>query len=257
MQIQKQLKCCLRNSISLSHNSHHHFHSTPPSLAKWKNKWNSNYVRYSVRQKRADAKKALKDLLYNSGCTKPFQDVGRAWETDRASSWDAEEDEDEDSHDSSRKSRPKKSKRSSRAAKVKARRMNFCEDFEDDSGNVFEATFGNKRYTWSSRPFWAEEPTEFVWRDKSKWTRNKTRVWDSTSETDEDVKPCFVGSYSDRMTLGLPPTGPLKIDDVKSAFRTSALKWHPDKHQGPSQAKAEEKFKQCVDSYNCLCKALS
>ncbi|RZC07614.1 hypothetical protein D0Y65_014744, partial [Glycine soja] len=57
--------------------------------------------------------------------------------------------------------------------------------------------------------------------------------------------------------LGLPPTGPLKIEDVKNAFQLSALKWHPDKHQGPSQAMAEEKFKLCVNAYKTLCNALS
>ncbi|PNX79985.1 heat shock protein binding, partial [Trifolium pratense] len=42
-------------------------------------------------------------------------------------------------------------------------------------------------------------------------------------------------SSSDRTILGLPPTGPLKIEDVKIAYHLSALKRHPDKHQGPSQ----------------------
>ncbi|KAL5145889.1 hypothetical protein HKD37_06G015830 [Glycine soja] len=66
-----------------------------------------------------------------------------------------------------------------------------------------------------------------------------------------------LGSCSDRTVLGLPPTGPLKIEDVKNAFQLSALKWHPDKHQGPSQAMAEEKFKLCVNAYKTLCNALS
>ncbi|ERN12959.1 hypothetical protein AMTR_s00040p00015720 [Amborella trichopoda] len=54
-------------------------------------------------------------------------------------------------------------------------------------------------------------------------------------DSDSDEDSCVVGSYSDRITLGLPSSGPLKIEDVKNAFRASALKWHPDKHQGPSQ----------------------
>ncbi|KAK9949966.1 hypothetical protein M0R45_005473 [Rubus argutus] len=49
----------------------------------------------------------------------------------------------------------------------------------------------------------------------------------------------------------------LKTEDVKKAFHLSALKWHPDKHQGPSQEMAAEKFKLCVNAYSSLCNALS
>jgi len=35
-------------------------------------------------------------------------------------------------------------------------------------------------------------------------------------------------------------------------FRASALKWHPDKHQGDSQTMASEKFKSCVEAYKSL-----
>ncbi|EPS64579.1 hypothetical protein M569_10202, partial [Genlisea aurea] len=65
------------------------------------------------------------------------------------------------------------------------------------------------------------------------------------------------GYYMDRKILGLPTAGPLYVNDVKAAFRESALKWHPDKHQGPSQGDAEEKFKKCVSAYKSLCSALS
>uniref|UniRef100_A0A453DJH8 J domain-containing protein n=1 Tax=Aegilops tauschii subsp. strangulata TaxID=200361 RepID=A0A453DJH8_AEGTS len=40
------------------------------------------------------------------------------------------------------------------------------------------------------------------------------------------------------------------------SFRASALRWHPDKHPGSSQAVAEEKFKLCVNAYNSLCTVL-
>ncbi|CAL1379866.1 unnamed protein product [Linum trigynum] len=59
-------------------------------------------------------------------------------------------------------------------------------------------------------------------------------------------------------TLGLPLSGPLEIEEVKNAFRESALKWHPDRsHQGDSQVAAAEKFKLCVSAYKSLSSALS
>ncbi|XP_062097033.1 dnaJ protein P58IPK homolog isoform X2 [Humulus lupulus] len=165
------------------------FHSTPVSCEKWKNKWNSdveggqqpskNYIRYATRQKRADAKKALKDLLNKSGASKfSFQDDDSMWRPGGQA----------DKSDNSRKKhKPKYSAKHAYKAQQK-----------------------------------------------------KTK-----------------GSSSDRTVLGLPLTGPLKLDDVKKAFRLSALKWHPDKHQGPSQAMAEEKFKHCAEAYNSLCKVVS
>ncbi|KAF9601588.1 hypothetical protein IFM89_020504, partial [Coptis chinensis] len=191
-----------------------------------------NLVVYEIRQRRADAKKALNDFIFSRG---------------------------------------------------NRRRKKFCADSDEESDNVFRATFGNRCYTWSFRdwdePSFQTSSAEFEWRDQSRWNKNRRRVWDSASDIDDDDvddKSCIVGSYSDRMVLGLPPTGPLKIDFVKSTFRSLALKWHPDKHQGPSQvrlyflcvlficqddrwhtiAQAEEKFKQCVNAYKALCNAL-
>ncbi|KAJ8551637.1 hypothetical protein K7X08_021652 [Anisodus acutangulus] len=81
----------------------------------------------------------------------------------------------------------------------------------------------------------------------------KRKLYEDFEEYPETVFQATFGSYSERAILGLPPRGPLKIEDVKNAFRLSALKWHPDKHQGPSQAAAEEKFKSCVTAYKSLC----
>ncbi|KAL2998590.1 hypothetical protein AAZX31_09G108100 [Glycine max] len=162
-------------------------------------------------------------------------------------------------------------------SKRKIRRECFFEDF-DGHEQIFQATFGNKWYTWSFNN-WRSSSSEhstsgFEWREHS----NRTNKWKNESDTEhEDDDSCCEGSSSDRTVLGLPPTGPLKIEDVKNAIRLSALKWHPDKHQGPSQvdsqptlletqyhlqtvfldAMAEEKFKLCVNAYKTLCNALS
>lgn len=105
----------------------------------------------------------------------------------------------------------------------KIRRESFVE--EDNDGQpeqVFQATFGNRWYTWSfsnMRGSSSEHSTNgFEWREHS---TNRTNKWKSASDaecddTDDDVSRC-VGSSSDRTILGLPPTGPLKIEDVKNA----------------------------------------
>lgn len=231
------------------------FHSTPCSCHNWKNKFNSdvnkgqqqskNHIKYITRQKRADAKKALNSLLYNSGASKfSFEDKygfqGRY----------------------SNKGQPKSGQRSGgkpqKKTKRKIRREGFSEDFDGHPEQIFEATFGNRCYTWSFNN-WRGSSSEhstsgFEWREHS----NTSNKWKNESDVeDDDDASCCVGSSSDRTILGLPPTGPLKIEDVKNAFRLSALKWHPDKHQGPSQAMAEEKFKLCASAYKTLCNALS
>ncbi|KAG4991282.1 hypothetical protein JHK87_024739 [Glycine soja] len=123
--------------------------------------------------------------------------------------------------------------------KRKIRRECFFEDF-DGHEQIFQATFGNKWYTWSFNN-WRSSSSEhstsgFEWREHS----NRTNKWKNESDTEhEDDDSCCEGSSSDRTVLGLPPTGPLKIEDVKNAIRLSALKWHPDKHQGPSQVDSQ------------------
>ncbi|KAE8691223.1 potassium channel SKOR-like [Hibiscus syriacus] len=97
----------------------------------------------------------------------------------------------------------------------------------------------------------------FEWREKRDWTNQRTEEQEIHSETESEDESYAVGSCSDRAILGLPLTGRLKLEDVKKAFRLSALKWHPDKHQGPSQAMAEEKFKTCAAAYKSLCHALA
>ncbi|XP_042492668.1 uncharacterized protein LOC122072165 [Macadamia integrifolia] len=270
----------LRNSFSQTCYSAS-FHSTPASLEKWKNKWNwaegrgqqpsKNYVRYATRQKRADTKRALKDLLYKSGSSKlSFEDESPTWGTTKSSGWETEEIDDSRGNGRQSESKNSSAKSNSRRSgagkgnrnKRKLRRDSFFDELNEHPETVFQATFGNRCFTWSFRSweeshFRSSSTTGFEWRDHSNRTNNRREEWETTSESDDDNESCVVGSYADRTILGLPPAGPLKIEDVKSAFHASALKWHPDKHQGPLQAKAEEKFKLCLDAYKSLCNALA
>uniref|UniRef100_A0A1D1Y5S8 DnaJ subfamily A member 1 n=1 Tax=Anthurium amnicola TaxID=1678845 RepID=A0A1D1Y5S8_9ARAE len=281
------------------------FHSTPVVFAKWKSKFDDkdggrgqrppkNYIRYVVRQKRADAKRALKDLL-NDRCSNPyFQDEDTSWHAEESSRFKVEDSSNNfDGQPATKnlgKSKPHHSsgKHKHKGSKRKKNKWSFCSDDDNMcSDTVFQATFGNRCYTWSFRP-WNDVHSRnrlagFEWRDGSNWTENsrvsessesdddsswtKTkRTWQRESDFDDDDNDNddghdkelrTIGSYSHRLTLGLPPTGPLKLDDVKTAFRVSALKWHPDKHQGPSQSVAEDKFRRCLDAYKYLCNALN
>lgn len=97
----------------------------------------------------------------------------------------------------------------------KLRRESFSDDFGDPE-TISRATFGNKRYMRSNKSF-RSEPSGFEWREPLKWKNRRYKGWDATSETEYDNTSYSVGSHSDRTVLGLPPTGPLKIEDVKNA----------------------------------------
>lgn len=214
-----------------------------------------NYIRFETRQKRADTKRALKGLLFND----TFQDYFPNMKGKNCANENADH-----SDSSKKKSRTKSSSRNANKAqykriKRKLQREGYSDD--DNSERVCHATFRNKSYTWSFKS-WEDtnsrnSTNEFEWREYCNWSDDRNSKWQNPSDIESDDELCSVGSSSDRRLLGLPSEGPLKIEDVKNAFRLSALKWHPDKHQGPSQETAEEKFKLCVSAYKSLCTALS
>ncbi|XP_020260111.1 uncharacterized protein LOC109836573 isoform X2 [Asparagus officinalis] len=222
-------------------------------------------VRFAVRQKRSDTKRALKDfLLYGKSSKHYSQDDGFNWSAEETDRQDAKAKNSSHGSKSSGKSNPNSSTHSGRGKHKTWRRKQQFYDIDDDGlnpENIFTATFGGQKcYTWSFT--WTENLNfNNTWRGfdfggESKKEKAREKFWNE-SDFDEDEEPTRdVGCHAHRVTLGLPTTGPLKLDDIKNAFRTSALKWHPDKHQGPSQDMAAEKFKLCVNAYNSLCSAL-
>src|SRR6202171_2685727 len=50
--------------------------------------------------------------------------------------------------------------------------------------------------------------------------------------------------------LGVPKNA--SEEDIKKAYRKHAMKHHPDRNQGDSTQKAEEKFKECKEAYEML-----
>ncbi|BBN67349.1 Chaperone DnaJ-domain superfamily protein, partial [Prunus dulcis] len=179
-----------------------------------------NYIRYATRQKRADTKKALK----TSSSTNE-NDSGSSPQKHRSrSSRHAE------------KSHPKKTKR-------KFKRESFSEDGDNNPESIFRATFGKKWYTWSfdscRDSSFKDSESGFEWSEQSSW-EDKSKRWENSSDVESDDESCTIGSYSigsysDRTILGLPPTVLFKHMTPSGSFHLSALKWHPDKHEGPSQ----------------------
>ncbi|MCO5553520.1 hypothetical protein L7F22_007042 [Adiantum nelumboides] len=62
--------------------------------------------------------------------------------------------------------------------------------------------------------------------DTQSGSKSKKRSGQHASE-----KEPFQFMYTDWLTLGLSPSGSLTVEELKKAFRASALKWHPDRHE--------------------------
>lgn len=227
----------LRSSV-LSLSSFASYHSTPASFNK-----SETHIRYSVRHKRADAKNALKDLLLN----------GKAANL-----------RDKDNHEHSKNSRKCKPPRSSSGKGKHSKRWPKSKhlpygDEEELPEVIFTANFGGQQsFTWSFNT-WENSNCQnstagFEWKNEPKSEEYRRRFLNESDIEEDEVND--VDQHSNRIVLGLPSSGPLCLDDVKRAFHKSALKWHPDRHCGLSQAAAAEKFKLCVDAYNHLSDAL-
>ncbi|WVZ05851.1 hypothetical protein V8G54_019197 [Vigna mungo] len=133
----------------------------------------------------------------------------------------------------------------------------FCED-DFDVETIFRSAFGGNRFFyWSfineENPQWRRAERFSNFGRSWNWRHGSENDYDSSSEPDSpgsDLTP-------DRLALGLSASGPLKLEDVKNAYRACALKWHPDRHQGSCKAIAEEKFKLCSAAYQSLCDKLA
>ncbi|KAJ6968015.1 hypothetical protein NC653_036069 [Populus alba x Populus x berolinensis] len=136
----------------------------------------------------------------------------------------------------------------------------FCEEDNADGENIFRSTFGGNRYFyWSfvsdEDPQWKSSSDYHSYSYGKNWRYRVEEDYDCSSESDSDDLESNIAS--DRLALGLRAHGPLKLEDVKNAYRSCALKWHPDRHQGSSKAVAEEKFKLCSAAYQSLCDKLT
>ncbi|KFK40218.1 hypothetical protein AALP_AA3G346000 [Arabis alpina] len=233
----------------LSEKSKTNFGSDRTSEGERSSKNSSVRFTCTVKEKgrRTGAKKTLDNLLFHRGINDPLQNEWNFGPNPLV----------RDRH-MKKKSPPGRGKK---PRDKKTKRWHREGNPDDDVGADASNTFENKwREGWTNQSHKAssysrDSTSGFQWREGWSWTTQsqRSRSW-SDASCDE---PLIVGSQSERTVLGLPLVGPLKLVDVKDAFRSSALKWHPDKHQGPTQAAAQEKFKLCVDAYKSLCSALS
>lgn len=104
-------------------------------------------------------------------------------------------------------------------------RFEFCDDDDDDDGysNMFRSVFGaNRSFYWS---FTIDDEEPRFWSSSTNSSNYRTasgrsyQFGDEYEEyyTSQEYKRPVDGLRTDRLALGLSPSGPLKIDDVKSA----------------------------------------
>ncbi|WOL10712.1 hypothetical protein Cni_G19471 [Canna indica] len=226
------------------------FHSTPVLERKRRNYWHSRFNYYAKRKRKMDSKKTLVRNL-SEYAEYLFQ------------SWREEDEQSSSVHETPwfrrhcwAKGEKKNGFHESKSDSYRNKRngaFEFCpSDDEDDVETIFRSTFGGARFSYRS----FDSSQNFYWSSSSRGSQRSSRNWtyESDDEYDAFVQQEFT---SERLALGLRASGPLKLEEVKNAYRTCALKWHPDRHQGSSKVAAEEKFKHCSAAYKTLCDKLS
>ncbi|XP_020276180.1 uncharacterized protein LOC109850560 isoform X2 [Asparagus officinalis] len=250
-----QFSPCNLRSISL-------FHSTPVLERKRRSHYNYRFNYYAKRMSRIESKRAL---LRNMSDYAEY--LFQSWK----------DEDDPHSFSSNDDTAWFRRKYWSKGAKVngfgsnepqwgkynnkRKGGFNFCaneeeeeeDDDDDDAETIFRSAFGGGGfYYWSF-----ETSDNFHWRNRSGQT-NRTSSWNWRDETDDEVdSPPKSDLTSERLALGLKSYGPIKLEEVKNAYRACALRWHPDRHQGSSKTVAEEKFKHCSAAYKSLCDKLT
>ncbi|XP_022971359.1 uncharacterized protein LOC111470107 [Cucurbita maxima] len=229
------------------------FHSTPVLDRKRRNHWDSRCNHYTKSFRRINAKQTLLRNVnaYAEFLFQSWQDEGETNDpsSSRGTSWFKRQYSQGGS----------KRERTNQRPRCWGRSFEFTED-DPDIETVFRSAFGgNRSYYWS---FINEENPQ--WRSSTNYSSNYGRSWNWRYRVDEDYDDSS-NEYEDsdanlashRLVLGLKASGPLKLQDVKNAYRACALKWHPDRHQGSSKVMAEEKFKLCSVAYQSLCDKLA
>ncbi|KAK9290617.1 hypothetical protein L1049_008789 [Liquidambar formosana] len=229
------------------------FHATPALDRRRRTHWDSRFNNYAKKTRKLNAKQTL------------LRNVS-AYAEHLFQNWQSDFDQDDPSSSRGTSWFKKQygangSRRDwtgSQGPQPRGRRgFQFSED-DFDVETIFRSAFGGNRYFYWS--FINEENPH--WRSSSGYSSNYRTSWnwrgriedEYDSSTESDSSELDLASH--RVALGLSASGPLKLEEVKNAYRVCALKWHPDRHQGSSKAVAEEKFKLCSAAYQSLCDKL-
>ncbi|KAJ6799576.1 uncharacterized protein M6B38_206340 [Iris pallida] len=256
--------CSLRAACS--------FHSTPFVERKRRTHWNSGggsykpkrFNSYTQRMSRLDSKRTLlrdvsdfAEYLFESW----NDEDGRATAWFRRQHWSKGAQVDGfSSHEPQWGSSRNKRKGG----------FDFSSSDDDGVETIFRSTFGGQRPAYRGERsafrgegyyYWSFNNSDnFQWRYSS-GKANHRSSWDWRDESDYEEEETNSSPRSnlapERLALGLNASGPLKLEEVKNAYRTCALRWHPDRHQGSSKVAAEEKFKHCSAAYKTLCDNLA
>eukprot|EP00268_Persea_americana_P049181 TRINITY_DN5247_c0_g4_i1.p2 TRINITY_DN5247_c0_g4~~TRINITY_DN5247_c0_g4_i1.p2 ORF type:complete len:310 (-),score=46.11 TRINITY_DN5247_c0_g4_i1:2148-2969(-) len=246
------------------------FHSTPVSDRKRRTHWDSGvgsfrdsskrHNSYAKRVRKMGAKQTLlrninayADHLFESWKEGDYENDPSSSRWFKRQYWD---------------NRTKKNSNGSWGFQWRSCRRNegfqFCHSDGEEIEIIFRSAIGGERdFRWS---FNSEK--DFNWRNSSGYS-NYRSSWnwrfgtddeDSVDDEDDTSTDCYSSESvlaSDRQILGLSALGPLNLEEVKNAYRACALRWHPDRHQGPSKVAAEEQFKHCSAAYQNLCDKLA
>lgn len=92
-------------------------------------------------------------------------------------------------------------------------------------GRMDEGDEGNFTWTWAGETFTFPNsgPSGFEWRDNSNWHQNKKFYNESDVEDECQERSNAADLMIHRATLGLPRTGPLILDHIKSAYDSVCL----------------------------------
>uniref|UniRef100_A0A0E0Q803 J domain-containing protein n=1 Tax=Oryza rufipogon TaxID=4529 RepID=A0A0E0Q803_ORYRU len=201
------------------------FHSTPPLQRKRKTQWHHRFSYYEKRRRNRESKRTMLRNM-SEYAEYLFQ------------SWRDEDDKNDESSGPSW-----------------FRGHRWVRNPKNNGFRPHDFYFGNFR-SRGGFEFCTSDEDEPETRNHRRSHSESSRRW-SYETDDEDETPAQTEVSLARQALGLSTSGPLKLEDVKSAYRTCALRWHPDRHNGSTKATAEEKFKHCSAAYQTLCDSLA
>ncbi|CAM6008345.1 unnamed protein product [Sphagnum balticum] len=109
-------------------------------------------------------------------------------------------------------------------------------------GDTWEWRWEGNRWEWKG-----EEQRRQA-EEEQEWKRNEER---KNSSSYDLLKRARVAHHFSVLGLDASRPQPYTETEIKAAFRTKALEYHPDQNQGNKQV-AEVKFRQLLESYHTL-----